>query len=364
MTNIENFNTGIKKKGSTEVINLDPNINLVNKKNLRILLKNIAESNLENISKNISDAYHDDAEIRAFHPLNDLKGISEITEKLWKPLINAFPDLERRDNLILGGSFQDKIFVSTVAHLTGTFVNPWLNVPAHAKTIHLRICEAHEIKDNKIIQSHILIDTLDFIRQAGFWPINKSLGAEGMWPGPITGDGTTFENMDNELSIKSMEQALTMQRSLNIKPETDPGSNYEYIREKLLNHAQKDFWHPKMMWYGPSGIGTARGLKGYVDHHQLPFRLTFKERDYWKIGHYIEIADGNFSMTSGWHSIECKHGSKEWLGYEGTGKSVTMRVMDFYLHHEGLIRENWVPIDIAHILNQIDVDIFDLIHKK
>ncbi|PPR48525.1 MAG: hypothetical protein CFH14_01286, partial [Alphaproteobacteria bacterium MarineAlpha5_Bin4] len=41
-----------------------------------------------------------------------------------------------------------------------------------------------------------------------------------------------------------------------------------------------------------------------------------------------------------------------------------MRVMDFYLHHEGLIRENWVPIDIAHILNQIDIDIFKLIHKK
>ena len=33
MTNIENFNTGIKKKGSTEVINLDPKINIVNKKN-------------------------------------------------------------------------------------------------------------------------------------------------------------------------------------------------------------------------------------------------------------------------------------------------------------------------------------------
>ena len=31
MTNIENFNTGIKKKGSTEVINLDPKINIVNK---------------------------------------------------------------------------------------------------------------------------------------------------------------------------------------------------------------------------------------------------------------------------------------------------------------------------------------------
>jgi hypothetical protein len=41
-----------------------------------------------------------------------------------------------------------------------------------------------------------------------------------------------------------------------------------------------------------------------------------------------------------------------------------MRVMDFYLHNEGLIRENWVPIDIAHILFQLDVDVLKLIHKK
>ena len=43
---------------------------------------------------------------------------------------------------------------------------------------------------------------------------------------------------------------------------------------------------------------------------------------------------------------------------------VEMRVMDFYLQHEGLIRENWVPIDIAHILKQIGIDIFELIHTK
>ena len=119
-----------------------------------------------------------------------------------------------------------------------------------------------------------------------------------------------------------------------------------------------------MMWYGPCGIGTARGLAGFVDHHQLPFRLTFKERDYWKIGHYVEIGDGQYSMTSGWHSIDAIHGAKDWLGYDATGKSVTMRVMDFYLHNEGLIRENWVPIDIAHILYQLDIDIFKLIHQK
>ena len=34
-----------------------------------------------------------------------------------------------------------------------------------------------------------------------------------------------------------------------------------------------------------------------------------------------------------------------------------MRVMDFYYHHEGLIRENWVPIDIIDLLLQMDVDV-------
>ena len=118
-----------------------------------------------------------------------------------------------------------------------------------------------------------------------------------------------------------------------------------------------------MMWYGPCGIGTARGLSGFINHHQLPFRKTFKERDYWKLGHYVELGDGPYSMTAGWHTIEAIHGAKDWLGYEATGKPVTMRVMDFYLHNEGFIRENWVPIDIMHILKQIDIDVLQLINN-
>ena len=364
MSEIKNFDTGIPIESGIKIINLDPKENILNKKKIRNILKKISESNLHDLSHNIKNAYHENAEIYAFHPVNELKGVDEIIDTLWKPLIYSFPDLERRDNLIIGGSFQNRVYVSTVGHLTGTFANPWLGVPSNGKTIHLRICEVHQIENEKIINSHILIDIMDFIRQAGFWPINPSLGIEEMWPGPITGDGVTFENLDSDLSSKNLNQNLTMQRSLNIKPETEFGSTKDTVREKLINHPQKDYWHPKMMWYGPCGIGTARGLKGFVEHHQLPFRLTFKERDYWKIGHYIEIGDGNYSMTGGWHSIQATHGSSDWLGYEATQKIITMRVMDFYLHNEGLIRENWVPIDIAHILFQLDVDVLKLIHKK
>jgi predicted ester cyclase len=127
-------------------------------------------------------------------------------------------------------------------------------------------------------------------------------------------------------------------------------------RQGLLDMPQKQHWHPKMMWYGPCGIGTTRGLEGFVDHHQLPFRTAFPNR---KAGHhYLRIGDGPYSVTGGWPSIRAQHLGGNFLGTSPTGGEVTMRVMDFYLHHEGLIRENWVPIDIIHLLLQMDIDIF------
>ena len=214
---IENFETGTPIDPSIKPLYLDPKDNIKNKKNVRELCKQIAESSKDTIKHNLSNAYHQDAQLKGFYPINEIKGIDEIQEKLWEPLLNAFPDLEKRDNLILGGNFQNKIFVSMIGHLSGTFVNSWFGIPATNKTVHLRICEVHQLKENKIIESHILIDMMDFIRQAGFWPINSSLGIEEMWPGPIIGSGSSFENLDDKLSISSLEQSLTMQRSLDYK---------------------------------------------------------------------------------------------------------------------------------------------------
>ena len=54
----------------------------------------------------------------------------------------------------------------------------------------------------------MLIDVMDFIRQAGFWPINQSLGVEEMWPGPITGDGIVLEEQDPTVSKKLLNKHL------------------------------------------------------------------------------------------------------------------------------------------------------------
>lgn len=73
-------------------------------------------------------------------------------------------------------------------------------------------------------------------------------------------------------------------------------------------------------------------------------------------GHYIRIGDGPYSVTGGWPSVYSVHNCSGFGGLPATGKPVTMRVMDFYLHDEGLIRENWVPLDMLNVLWQLGVD--------
>ena len=120
---IENFKTSVASDPNLKSINLDPKENIKNKKHIRKLLKNIAESSIDSIQNNLRNAYHSDAELNGFHPINEIKGLESIQKKLWEPLLKSFPDLERRDSLIIGGGFQDKVFVSFISHLTGTFSN-------------------------------------------------------------------------------------------------------------------------------------------------------------------------------------------------------------------------------------------------
>lgn len=335
------------------------------KKSLHAGLARLADQGAEGLEANLADLYHPDAEVRAAHPINEGRGHGFLSDSLWGPLMTASPDLERRDLIVMGGAFEGRDYVATMGHYCGTFRQDWLTIPATGRPIYLRYGEVHELRDGRIVQTNCLWDVLDVIRQAGFWPIAPSLGTEGMWPGPLTADGILLAPQDPQQSQASIAQTLAMHGTLGAyNDQANAG------REGLLSMPQKDHWHPKMMWYGPSGIGTTRGLQGFVDYHQLPFRTAFPGRKgggQWDEiaemkarhggGHYIRLGDGPYSVTGGWPSVFAMHTGPDFLGVGATNRPVTMRVMDFYLHHEGLIRENWVPLDILDLLLQMGVDV-------
>jgi hypothetical protein len=113
-----------------------------------------------------------------------------------------------------------------------------------------------------------------------------------------------------------------------------------------------------MIWYGPSGIGTLRTLAGFENGHETPYRhaLPTYARIFQGV-HAAEVDDGNYAAWVGWPSIRGIH-SGEYLGIPPTGNVVDVRLMDFYRREGELIVENWVPIDMVHMLLQMDFDVF------
>ena len=63
------------------------------------------------------------------------------------PLFESFPDLERREQVVIGGTFRDKIQVGSISTLSGIFKKSWLGIKPNNKMVNLRCCEIHEIKE-------------------------------------------------------------------------------------------------------------------------------------------------------------------------------------------------------------------------
>lgn len=323
----------------------DSGIHAAIKKAVVNKLRSICSTSIENLADKVADLYSDDARLFAFHPVNEHGGSAAIADGLWRPIRQSFPDIERRDQIVIAGEYDGRDFVCSYSDLQGTFEHDWLDIPASHGVANLRCCEVNEVANGKIVQAHVLIDVLDLMHQAGCWPISPSLGAEGAWRTPATQDGVNLDSVDPETGAAALKLCKDMHGGLLAFDGKDLSS---------MHHAQ--FWTPNFMWYGPAGVGTSRGLKGFEAHHQIPFLRAFPDR---KVANHIaNVYDGNYVVTGGWPSVVATHSGPDWLNTGPTGRRIEMRVMDFYRVEDGLIAENWVPIDIANILLQMGIDVF------
>ena len=361
---------------SREFTPIDPARNRANKRRVQAAQQEIARAPLAQLGEALAAAYHEDADFRATHPVNHVVGRAALQREFWAPLRRALPDVERREHILAGGVYQGRELVACTGQYLGTFAADWFGIPATRQPLVARYCEAHELAAGQIRRSWVYLDYLDIMRQAGYWPLAPSLGEEGAWLGPLTNDGVILTAQDEAVSRRSFDLVMAMQAALGYYSGRPP------TRAVLDEMVQARFWHPQFMWYGPAGIGTTRGLRGFEDFHQIPFLVAFPDRGLPRPeeqrstecsstenpygGHYIRIADGRFAVTGGWGHLLATHTGGDWLGLAPTGRPVAMRVMDFYRcelaedgdFHRDSICENWVPIDIPHLLHQLGVDIF------
>jgi hypothetical protein len=252
-----------------------------------------------------------------------------------------------------------------------------LGLPASNQWLYVRFGEFYRLEGGRIVDAYISLDLIDVMRQLGVNPLPPSLGIEALCPGPATQDGLLLTPQTSAQTERSRDLVDAM------------------IVEGLMEYDQVDhgtigmerYWHPDMMWYGPAGIGTTRGLQGFLTYHQHPWQEAYPDyvvepagidvsrglsglRQYYEqpwqstVGDYkggrdlARIADGKYVSWSGWPATRATHTGRPLLGLQASGKPFTMRIMDFWRRDDDLLAENWVFIDIPHMLMQLGTDVF------
>ena len=338
---------------------MDPHAH--NKRQLAELLQGLSESDGADIDTTLAACCAPDTLWRVFHPFNDLHGNAEAAARLWAPLRQAFPDWEARMAFFLAGEYEGRQVVSAWGVVMGNLAAPWLGIaPTHGLcTLRLGINAVFDA--GRIVKVYVLLDVIDVMRQAGLYPLRRMPGAAEAWAFPPCDSGASASTVDAALGAVTLTAVREMQMGL---AKGDELKNLAGSRSRHSPH-----WHRNMMWYGPAGIGSSRGQKGFLDYHGALFIQAFPDREGIvrdpngpedRPGHYIRVGDGHFAVTAGWPSLYGTHLGGQWLGLPPSGKRVEMRVADWYrTDRDGKIIDNWVMIDVLHILQQTGLDVLD-----
>jgi predicted ester cyclase len=313
----------------------------------------------------IRSAFHEDVDWNGPHPINQLLGVDALIGDFWLPLLRSFPDLKRKADILLGVLSGEEEWVSGIGYLTGTFVQDWLGIPATGEKTNIHFGQFYLMRDGKIAENYVILDLLAVMRQAGFQVLPPARGAEGgKVPGAHTGDGVLLTEQDELETEKTIQLMTAMGRGLGRYVRSRDGAN-------MRSMEQEHYWHPRMHWYGPTGIGACLSLEEFEDFHQRPWLHGFGDRGVPEpgggrligFGKTGRLAEGHYAAIGGWDCAYSRnHG--EYLGVPATGKMMTIRDFDWYRREGDYLVQNWVPIDMIDLLLQMGVDLFERLRHQ
>jgi hypothetical protein len=69
------------------------------------------------------------------------------------------------------------------------------------------------------------------------------------------------------------------------------------------------------------------------------------------------FAEGPYVAVTGWPNMRQTLTGGGWLGLPPTNTRIDLRSLDFWRLENGLIRENWVLVDLLHVQQQLGHDL-------
>ena len=248
-------------------------------------------------------------------------------------------------------------WVSTMGNYVGTFQEQFLDILPTRHLMHMRFHEFFKFEDGNITEVQAVWDIPELMMISNSWPLAPQLGKFILTPSPETNNGifVSGDGAQNEQKIKNML--------------TDLCRHPENPDPRVMNLDLH--WHPNFNWYGPAGIGTCRGIDGFRNWHQIPFlrgmpnRTVDKNSDVnssW-IAETHWIGSGPYVCETGGPNMKMNLTNDGWLGIAPVNKEIMLKSLDFWRLESGLIRENWVLVDLLDVFNQVGVNVFERLNE-
>ena len=294
----------------------------------------------------LTDLFAPNATLKVGHPFGILSGPDDFYMTCLAPLFKAFPDLERRNMIVMAGTTPEgQHWVGTMGNYMGTFLSPFLDIPPTGHLAHMRYHEFFRIEAQRVVEMQAIWDIPELMMQANAWPMAPQLGKFMCTPAPMSGDGRHVQGD----GAPALQHVVGMLYDL-CKHPADPDP-------KVMN--LETYWHPRFNWYGPCGIGTGRGISGFRNWHQIPFLRAMPDRKLDAMGDLMShwVGEGEYVCETGWPNMRLTLSEDGWMGIAPAGKEVLLRSLDFWRLENGLIRENWVLVDLLDLYAQVGVDV-------
>ncbi len=180
--------------------------------------------------------YAQDCNFNAGAPVDHCAGRDAIIERFWQPLVHAFPDLERRTDILMGGSFKDGDWFTSTGNFVGHFENDLYGLKASGRPHFIRYGWFDRVEGDQVVESYVLLDLTRLMIETHQWPLRAQLG-ESWSPPPMTQDGIMLSAQDPSESEQSLKLVEAMIAGL-----------MSYDGKSLASMGMRRFWTPQFQW--------------------------------------------------------------------------------------------------------------------
>jgi len=257
----------------------------------------------------------------------------------------AFPETVFMQMLFFG----DARVATTTTYGSALWSGDLFGVKAPWQWVTLRITDFYLMSEptntsrGRISYNFMMIDWADALRQIGRPMLPKAPLEEGLVLPPAANDGVPAP-LSAIVQVQGRNATEAREVALAALHEDWAGDGASAARS----------WQGDMTFYGPGGIGLAKGVAAYQQHVLAPFRAAFANRT---VGVELAACEGNYCAAFGrLHG----RGVASWLGQPTAGRDIALRFAMHWRVVGGRVQEGWAIFDVPGLFEQVGKDFYAL----